>query len=216
MEDRVTPAARKRVRLKPEVRTRQILDAALAEFAQHGFDAARMEDIARRAGLSKAGIYAHYSGKEALLEALLGAALTPSAEPRDWLLAGGGNLRAVVEAFVDQLYDRLAAPEVVAVMRLAIAAGGRVPHLVQHWRETIFQPHLAAQQAILREGVAQGLLRPSALTEEVSLMYAPAVHAAIVQMVFQDEASREAALAMRQASKRLLLDLLAPEAAAAP
>lgn len=47
-------------------------------------------------------------------------------------------------------------------------------------------------------------------------MYAPAVHAAIVQMVFQDEASREAALAMRQASKRLLLDLLAPEAAAAP
>lgn len=127
MEDRVTPAARKRVRLKPEVRTRQILDAALAEFAQHGFDAARMEDIARRAGLSKAGIYAHYSGKEALLEALLGAALTPSAEPRDWLLAGGGNLRAVVEAFVDQLYDRLAAPEVVAVMRLAIAAGGRVP-----------------------------------------------------------------------------------------
>ena len=42
----------RRVRLKPEIRSRLILDAALAEFGARGFTATRIEDIAARAGLT--------------------------------------------------------------------------------------------------------------------------------------------------------------------
>lgn len=48
-------AAPARQRLPPEVRALQILDAALVEFSERGFAATRMEDIARRCGLSKGG-----------------------------------------------------------------------------------------------------------------------------------------------------------------
>ena len=49
----------------------QILDAALEEFAERGFAATTMDDIARRCGLSKGGLYAHFAGKDLIFEALL-------------------------------------------------------------------------------------------------------------------------------------------------
>src|SRR5437868_9455308 len=51
-------------------RTPEILDAALASFAENGFAATRMEDIARRAGISKGTIYLYFDSKEALFKAL--------------------------------------------------------------------------------------------------------------------------------------------------
>jgi AcrR family transcriptional regulator len=41
----------------PEERPEQILNAALAVFSENGFAAARLDDIAKRAGLSKGTIY---------------------------------------------------------------------------------------------------------------------------------------------------------------
>ncbi len=48
---RASPRWRRRAEARPE----EILEAALAEFTERGFDAARMEDIAKRAGISKGG-----------------------------------------------------------------------------------------------------------------------------------------------------------------
>lgn len=52
-----------------------LTDVALAVFARHGFDGASMEDVARAAGVTKAAIYHHVAGKEALLERGLTRAL---------------------------------------------------------------------------------------------------------------------------------------------
>ncbi len=59
---------------RPDVsqeRTAQILDAAMEVFAGKGFHKARMEDIARRAGLSKGALYLYFRSKEAIILALL-------------------------------------------------------------------------------------------------------------------------------------------------
>ena len=52
-----------------------LTDVALRVFAQRGYDGASMDDVARAAGITKASIYHHVSGKEALLERGLGRAL---------------------------------------------------------------------------------------------------------------------------------------------
>ena len=59
------------------MRVQQILDAALVEFAERGFTAARMDDIAARCGLSKGGLYAHFQSKDGIFEALLARSLVP-------------------------------------------------------------------------------------------------------------------------------------------
>jgi AcrR family transcriptional regulator len=55
----------------PELRRQAILAAATSVFAQHGFDAATTDEIARAAGLSKGGLYWHFKSKDAILAALL-------------------------------------------------------------------------------------------------------------------------------------------------
>jgi AcrR family transcriptional regulator len=59
--DKPTPAARRQA----------ILEAAIGVFAQHGFDAATIDDIARAAGLSKGGLYWHFKSKDDILAAIL-------------------------------------------------------------------------------------------------------------------------------------------------
>lgn len=53
-----------------EIRTAQIIDAAVEEFVEKGYEGASMESIARRAKLTKGGLYHHFNSKdEILLEA---------------------------------------------------------------------------------------------------------------------------------------------------
>lgn len=52
-----------------------LTDVALAVFAERGYDGASMDDVARAAGITKASIYHHVTGKEALLERGLKRAL---------------------------------------------------------------------------------------------------------------------------------------------
>ena len=63
----------------------EILDAALAVFAESGYEAGTMRDIAARVGVTEPAIYRHYAGKEALLVDLVSTAgerITSDAEQR--------------------------------------------------------------------------------------------------------------------------------------
>jgi AcrR family transcriptional regulator len=58
-------------RRSPAARREAILQAAAAVFAEHGFAAATTDAIAQAAGVSKGGLYWHFSSKDAILAALL-------------------------------------------------------------------------------------------------------------------------------------------------
>jgi AcrR family transcriptional regulator len=57
----------------PERKRRQLLEGALAEFAEHGIGGARVDRIATRAGVSAGLVYSFYEGKEGLFEAVYDA-----------------------------------------------------------------------------------------------------------------------------------------------
>lgn len=54
----------------PEAKKQQLFEAALAEFAAHGVAGARVERLARRAGISPGLVYSFYQGKEQLFDAV--------------------------------------------------------------------------------------------------------------------------------------------------
>src|ERR1043165_9431557 len=60
----------KRWQRRKDARPPEILDAALAVFAQKGFAATRLDDVAARAGITKGTIYLYFDSKQALFEAL--------------------------------------------------------------------------------------------------------------------------------------------------
>ncbi len=79
-----------------KARREQLLDVGRSLFAERGFDATSVEEIAQRAGVSKPVVYEHFGGKEGLyavvvdremsqlLDAITGA-LTSSGRPRELL-----------------------------------------------------------------------------------------------------------------------------------
>src|SRR5579859_4356229 len=66
-----TIAKRSRWARRKQARPSEILDAAVAEFAEKGFAAARMDDIASRAGVTKGTIYLYFRSKEEVFKSLI-------------------------------------------------------------------------------------------------------------------------------------------------
>ena len=56
----------------------EIVSAALAVFAEKGFAAAKLDEIARRAGVSKGALYLYFETKEDLFRAVVGQAIAPN------------------------------------------------------------------------------------------------------------------------------------------
>ena len=68
---------RNRRALSPEARRAAILAAALEEFTARGYEAARLDDVAKRAGIAKGTIYLYFADKEALFQELVRSMVSP-------------------------------------------------------------------------------------------------------------------------------------------
>src|SRR4051812_24710326 len=80
--------AEPRWRRLPEERPRQILAAALSVFGERGLAAARLDDIAKRAGLSKGTIYLYFPNKEELFREMVRTTVISAIEEREQRLGG--------------------------------------------------------------------------------------------------------------------------------
>jgi TetR/AcrR family transcriptional regulator len=147
----------------------RILSEARREFAGRGFAAARLQDIAERAGLSHPTLLYHFGSKEGLYAAVIEEAA------RDWAattrraistgLQGFDQVAALVGAafsFFAQHQDFVA-----IVRREAIEGGGRLEQaIVDHMR-----PFLDQAVAFLEREVAAGRLAPHDSVEVMQLCY---------------------------------------------
>ena len=141
----------------PDVRER-ILDAAGQLFAEHGFGGAKVDEIARRAGVNKAMLYYHVGDKAALfaavvtahvgrVRALVDEAMAESDEPRRRL---GAIPRAIARAVREH-------PYLPQLMLREITAGG--PNLPETAIRQIGEVMLTTKR-VLDDGVARGEFRP--------------------------------------------------------
>jgi TetR/AcrR family fatty acid metabolism transcriptional regulator len=130
-----------------EERQKQILEAAIAEFAQHGFHATRIEDIARTAGLSKGAVYLYYKSKDAIIAALLRTLFA-------WELRGARTILDTEGSATDRLLamTRMFADE---LDRLAVAMPIFLEFYVVAFRQPIVREHLAQMYEEFRTPVAQ-------------------------------------------------------------
>lgn len=197
----------KRIRLAPAVRIEKILESALAEFSQHGFAATRIEDIARGAGLSKSGFYAHFQGKEEVFEALLTRFLVRSeVVPFD----ATDSVADFVDRFLGFCYSYLEEPRYQAVLRLLFTEAQRIPELIRRWRSEVGLPVLQAQVEVLRTAVRRGQLAQTPILDEFSLAYAPVLHWVLVSdpRIQAMPPTGDALARHRQIHRQMLLALL--------
>jgi AcrR family transcriptional regulator len=129
-------------------------------FSEQGFDGARMEDVAARAAISKAGVYLYFPSKEALLEALIEREIAPIAARAAMLAAAGADAPVETLASIAQFVSsRLLNADTIRVPRLMLSIAARFPAIAEHYRARVVDVALAAVESLIVAGVARGAFR---------------------------------------------------------
>src|SRR6266487_1780614 len=180
-------------RLKPEYRSvrEKVLAAAVQLFAEYGYNAATMRDIARMAGIDAASIYYHYANKQALLVEIM--------ETHMWRL--NTNLERIVskqETIQQRLYEAIAnhirlhttyKPEFFIIDTEIRALEGENREKILALRDQ----YEALLQKLLQEGMKQGVLRQTdvkvssyaiiAMCTEVASWFRPSGRLTVQQVI---------------------------------
>lgn len=179
-----TPAPTSRARRKAD-RPAELLEAALDTFVAKGFTAARMEDIAARASVSKGTIYLYYPSKQAIFEALVRANILPRLEAAEALLAVSGapapvQLRRLAEFMAQATSD----PRIAAIPKLVLAEAGNFPDMARFYRREVVGRGLSLLEGVLRRGMEAGAFRPLDTRSTARLFVAPIILSALWQTSF--------------------------------
>lgn len=153
-------APKPKFRRRAEARPDEILDAALAVFTEKGFEAARVDDIAARAGLSKGAVYLYFDSKEALLRGLIEREVAPAAERLRALAdAGGDDPAATLKLIVTVATQLMNEPRIFATPKLVLSVAVRFREIAEFYRKRVIDEAIGAIAKLHRKGVASGAFR---------------------------------------------------------
>lgn len=174
------PKFRRRASARPD----EVLDAALALFRERGFAATRVEDIGRRAGISKGAVYLYFASKEAIIEALVRRAAAPIADTALQFIEGvEGDPRQLLSMVFRMLAQRLSDPELLAIPSLVMREVASFPHLAVMYRREVLDRVIPVFVGVLERGMAAGYLRKVDAELTVRSMIGPIMlHIALAQV----------------------------------
>lgn len=154
------PKKRRTWRRRAEARPDEILDAALDAFIANGFDGARMDEIAARAGITKGAVYLYFEGKEQMLRALIEREIQPIVARLEAAAQIETNDPvAIIRMAATMVAQALANPRLFALPILMASLSGRYPDLADFYRVTVFARGRAVMARLIRRGIELGQFR---------------------------------------------------------
>lgn len=159
----MTPSAAKRARTprwrrRPEHRPGQIIEAALEVFGQKGLANARLDDIAKRAGVSKGTIYLYFENKEALFRQMIRETAVAAIERSEQRPASGGPADQLTN-LMTEYWRFVTSPAFSTIHRLVIGELHQFPDLAHFYAEEVIARGMQLITGILRRGMAAGEFR---------------------------------------------------------
>jgi AcrR family transcriptional regulator len=151
------PKARQR---RKEARPGELTSAALKVFAERGFAATRLEEVAQRAGVSKGTVYLYFESKEALFKAAVESAVIPALEAGE-AIAANRSLSAseALRSFIFWWWEKVGASDLGALPKLLVAEVGNFPDLGKWFHDNLIMRGKRAAASIIERGVASGEFR---------------------------------------------------------
>lgn len=144
--------------LTEDIRREQILDAARQSFIETGFVPTRMEDIARRAGLSKGGVYFHFASKQELFDALVQQEYDLAIGMMDEVRQKDGPVADKLADLAGFYLGRVGSSQVSARFFVVMMAVAIRDPAVNVRLQNMNKAFVTATEEVLRMGVARGEL----------------------------------------------------------
>lgn len=191
----------KRTRRK-EARPGEIANAALALFVRQGFQATRMEDIAREAGVSKGTVFRYFPSKNELFKAVVSEHISPHIQ--DWqarVAAFDGPTARLIQEGMAAWWREIGDSPVGGIARLFMQEVRHIPELAAFYQNSAINPGRDIVHAIVQRGVQRGEFRHMDASTVQALVMAPLL---MLAATHADPHARHILLAPDQTPEQLI------------
>jgi AcrR family transcriptional regulator len=180
-----TASRRKRRVASAEARRADILAAALDEFTARGFEAARLDDVAKRAGIAKGTIYLYFADKETLFQELVRSMVNPVLGTLEHMRGLDIPARMLIEGMLNTFVREILGTRRKDIIRLILAEGPRFPAIAEFYHREVVARVLAIVRPLLGRAFERGELRSDALVRFPQLIIAPGLVAIMWNALFE-------------------------------
>lgn len=154
------PPREPKFRRRPADRPAEILAAALEVFAERGFQAARLEEVAKRAGVSKGALYLYFETKADLFRAVVTDAISPNIARVTAVATPEIPFETAARMALGLLARTVATDRRISgVVKLVIAESRNHPELATIWRDTVVEPGLRLMSGLITAAQRRGEVR---------------------------------------------------------
>jgi len=141
-------------------RPREICAAALDVFAEKGFAAARLDEIAQRAGVSKGTLYLYFKDKADLFRAVVRDTVAPNIDLVRTMIEGADlPFPDVIRMFLPRFAALTSQARVGAVAKMVIGESRNFPELAKVWHDEVVSKALGLIGGLIERGQARGEVR---------------------------------------------------------
>lgn len=179
------PTAEPRWRRRKGARPQEIVAAAMEVFAERGFAAAKLDDVAARAGISKGTLYLYFPSKEELFKAVIRAAILPNLERAERMIGETPvPCFGLLEQVLGMVAEVIVTTRAAVIPKLVIAEAGNFPELAAFYHHEVIRRGFGLLAGLLRRGIERGEFRPLGIDHTVRLIVAPLLLSAIWRTSF--------------------------------
>ncbi len=190
----------------------EIAMAALTCFAERGYAATRLDEVARRAGVTKGTLYLYCPNKEELFKTVVREAIVPNLVHGEALVEQATEPAPAILAQLLTDWSNLMAPPASAIPKIVLAEAGNFPDITRFYLEEVVHRGLGLYARLLRTGVERGEFRPMDIDSTVRCIVAPLLMGMLWQHSFEQHEGRPLDMAaLCRAQLQLLSHGLAPD-----
>src|SRR5437667_10975984 len=170
---------------RKDARPEEIVAAALDVFVEHGFAGARLEDVARRAGVTKGTVYLYFKSKEALFKAVVRQTIVPAISQGEALAqAFTGSARELLERLVREYWRLVGETALAGIPKLIIGEAAYFSALRRFYYEEVVTRGHRLMAGVIERGIKHGEFRKVDVMIAAKLAMSPLMHATVVRRAF--------------------------------
>jgi AcrR family transcriptional regulator len=159
---------------RKDARPQELLAAALDLFVERGFASTRLEDVAKRAGVSKGTLYLYFTNKEELFKAVVRENIVPAlGEAEDMISTFEGHSADLLRCVIMGWWERVGATKASGIVKLVMAEAGNFPELAAFYQEEVIMRSSRMMAGMFERGVSRGEFRPVDIDVMTQVLIAP-------------------------------------------
>jgi len=177
--------AKPRWHRRKEARPGEIVAAALEVFVERGFEATKLADVARKAGVTKGTVYLYFESKEALFKAVVRETIVPVIAQGEALARSfTGSARELVERLVREYWRLVGETALAGIPKLMMAEAATFPELTRFYYEEVVTRGHRLMAGVIERGIKNGEFRPVNVMVAAKLAMSPLMHAVVARLAF--------------------------------